>query len=393
MNRHPLLLVCSLAVLATVLVGRAAAGDLKSDMQQAYKASVELFEYVWEPEAFLAKKNEQEISRRLSQLSHNFHQVRQDAPLSMFEPGFRVALEVQEALLQDIKTRFDNGAKEYALWRLRGMVRNCVGCHTRYDVSVDFSGSAPKHESPSFEGKFAEAEFLMATRQFDRASERFYSLATQAGTKDISGADAFRALKMWLVIEVRVKDRLKQAAAQLSKLADNRAFSENRREAISQWIKDLRSLSKDEKKAADPVAYAAELLEPTKDAVQIDVHEQHLVKSLKATALLHLALQQKLPTAKHREASLLLALAYHRIPIQSFEVFRELYLEQTIREFPQTPEAQQAFVLYQEYIEFVNSGSSGLHLEPEDQQKLQELRRLAFGKPALVVPDTFRMIQ
>ena len=58
--------------------------------------------------------------------------------------------------------------------------------------------------------------------------------------------------------------------------------------------------------------------------------------------------------------------------------------------FPNTPEAQKAFVMYQEYIEFMNSGSGGVHLEREDMERLRELRHLAFGKPELVIPDTFR---
>src|SRR5690606_2331569 len=97
-----------------------------------------------------------------------------------------------------------------------------------------------------------------------------------------------------------------------------------------------------------------------------------------ATSILHSFLQTAEGDAR-RQAFFLLALGYQKIPIPSFELFQEMYLEQCIREFPGTVEAKKAYSLLEELIEFESTGSGGLNLDPQDTEKLRELRSLAHG--------------
>ncbi|MCB0344812.1 MAG: hypothetical protein KDD66_06835 [Bdellovibrionales bacterium] len=374
-------------LLLLVCAPRAASSQtLRDDMQKLYGVASELFGYAWDKKKFEDPRSNARIIELLNTLSTDFHQVRTDAPITMFEPGFAEVLKTTEQTLSDIERRFREGDRDYARWQLRGLTANCIACHSRMDVKSDFAGKILLPDDDSFESRFASAEFLMATRQFDKASDALYRLASGSGNKFPGQHDAFRALKMWLVIEARVKNRPSTSISKLKSLLEKEKFSEDQEAAIQQWIEDLGSPQPKE----PSVKSAQKLLEPVIGATAVQDHEAHLVTTLWATSELHELLAGKLSPNHRRTATYLLAVAYNCVPILSFEVYRPLYLERTIRMFPNTPEAQKAFVMYQEYIEFMNSGSGGVHLEREDMERLRELRHLAFGKPELVIPDTFR---
>lgn len=374
------------AVCASLFALASEAQTLRSDMQQVYQVSSELFGYAWDQKKFEDPRAAQRIAELLDKLRTDFHEVRRDAPIAMFEPGFEASLKTTQETLADIQRRFVEGDRDYARWQLRGLTANCIACHSRMDVKADFTGKIPLPDDDSFESRLASAEFLMATRQFDKASDALYRLASSSGKKFPGEHDAFRALKLWLVIETRVKTRPEASISKLKALLKGDNFSGVRKEAIKQWVEDLGQGYPEQ----SSVSTAKDLLEPVLGASAVQEHEEHLVTTLMATSMLHELLSEKISQDELRRGTYLLAVAYNCVPILSFEVYRPLYLERTIRMFPQTEEAQKAFVMYQEYLEYMNSGSGGVHLEHEDMRRLRELRHLAFGKPQLVVPDTFR---
>ncbi len=385
LHKHLCTAVCS-ALILLCTPAAASAQTLRSDMQKLYGVATELFGYAWDEAKFEDPRSTSRINELLEELSTDFHEVRQDAPIEMFEPGFEAILKTTQETLSDIKRRFKEGDRDYARWQLRGLTSNCIACHSRMDVKSDFAGKIPLPEDDSFESRLASAEFLMATRQFDRASDALFRLATGSGNKFPGEHDAFRALKLWLVIEARVKNRPAASTSKLKSLIEMDKFSDEQEDAINQWIEDL-SIPAAKKPSLQS---SRKLLAPVIDATAVQEHEKHLVTTLRATSELHELLASKLDMDQRRGATFLLAVAYNCVPILSFEVYRPLYLERTIRMFPRSEEAQKAFVMYQEYLEFMNSGSGGVHLENEDMKRLRELRHLAFGKPELVIPDTFR---
>ena len=122
---------------------------------------------------------------------------------------------------------------------------------------------------------------------------------------------------------------------------------------------------------------ASELLDEVKSNSSIESDELTLVQTLRATTLLHGYLEGDRTSAERQTPTYLLALAYSHLPISVFDGFRELYLEQCIREFPGTTEAQAALKIYKQNLEIENSGSGGLHLDDESKAKLDELTKLA----------------
>lgn len=365
--------------------------ELRREMLDAYAASRGLFRYVWNPEQFGDKKNQRTIAALLERLGQDFHRVGDLEVAQSRDPGFQVTLLTNQQILSDSQKAIQEGNTAYAAWRLRGLAAQCVACHTRYDARIDFIGDAPIAESPSAQARLAAAEFLLASRQFDKASEELFKIAQDyAGIPEVS-FEGIEALKLWLLVEVRAKNRPQYAAKLLAELLQNAKFSPDHGSILHAWIQQLEQLWAEKKsrlRSPDPIELANELLRPVAAGDSVMQDEKNLVRTLKATALLHQVLETELTVDMRRQATFLLALAYQHVPIPSMEVFRQLYLEQCIREFPGTEEAKKSYILLETYLEEQSSGSGGLHYDDSDLARLGELRRIAFGAGRNVLRET-----
>ncbi len=358
--------------------------NLPTEMRKAYTTTAKLYNYVWSPKNFQDARFEKQILTHLDKLIDTFHRVEVVTPIEAFEPGFRITLEVNREMLVDARNRFAAGDKEYANWKLRGLVGNCTSCHSRYEVPNDFVGAAPMPSGGSFDEQLAYGEFLLASRQFDLASEAFLTLAHKMAITDTASYHLTQSLLRWAVIEARVKNRPQEAARNLDELLKNGHISEQAKRMITAWISQFEKLA--QSPLAPTLQNSTMLLKPVLHLESIENDELNLVNTLKGTSLLHELLLKSSSVEDARKSTLLLGLAYNHIPISSFDVFRDLYLEQCIRQFPNTPEAQLAFKKYEELIEHESSGSSGTHIDPFQQKKLKELRFLAFGSEEDIHP-------
>ena len=361
---------------------------IRREMLDAYQAADELFTYVWTPEMFRNSRNEKKIEQLIDRLIVDFHNIEQRAPIEAFEPGFRIALTVQHNTLDDVRKRFSEGQKEYANWRLRGLSRNCIACHSRFNSPRNLLGSPPRVRDKSVDGRIAAAEFLVASRQFDAGSEELYELASDLLLTEGGLYEAFEALKLWLVVEVRVKNRGQYSAERLESLLESKYLPQEKAEVLRAWASDLGRLNRG---AKDPdqatVIRARQLLVPVFREEAIPEKEKHLVSTLKASAYLHDILRTGLSIEEKRKASYLLAVAYDSMPIQSFDVFAPMYLEQCIREFPQTKEAQLSYQRLKTRTELDSTGSGGLHLDRGQQERLKKLRGSAYGARSSLLSD------
>ena len=364
------------------------AAMIGGDMLDAYKSADELYTYVWTPEMFREKQNEKKIEGLLDRLIVDFHNVEKRAPVEAFEPGFRIALAAQQNTLSDVRKRFSAGQKDYANWRLRGLSRNCIACHSRFGSSKSILGSPPRVRADSIEGRLAAAEFLVASRQFDKGSDALYKLGSDLLLSRSGSYDAFEALKLWLVVEVRVKRRSEYSIERLNSLLESRDIPLGKAELLREWIADLKRPRVETQSSNDKnIAAARKLLAPVINEQTIEEKESHLVATLNASAVLHDALEGMLSKEKKKEATYLLAVAYDNMPIQSLDVFAPMYLEQCIREFPATKEAQLAFRRLKLRTEVEGTGSGGTHLDSNQKSALQELKQLAFGEQGASMSD------
>jgi len=371
--------------------------DIRPEMRLTYAAAHELYGYVWNPPAFNDPANRERILSLLDQMSTNFHRIQNVAKDQAQDPGFKVTLDTQQNLLQDARNRFVQGKLDYSNWRLRNVSTNCISCHTRQQIKVDFLGDEPVPQDTSFESKLSSAEFLLATRQFDRASTQFLTLAKEAAPDPQKptprgSLEAIKALKNWLLVEVRVKDRPGQAAKTLRETIPTLGLSKDHSKLATFWGSQLAELEA-QKARQLPWLAESESLVPASDNATTEAEDLlNLPRTLRATALLHPRLGDtalspesgqptpgvtKLTDLERRRALLILARAYSRVPLPSMDGFKAQYLEQSIREFPHTDEAKEALIILENYTEETHSGSGGYHLEVEERERLEELRKLA----------------
>lgn len=349
---------------------------LRGDMRDAYSQARTLYGYVWSDELFSSPKSEKKIAEAIERLATDFHQAELDTPVEAFEPGFRIAISSQKDLLRDAALRFREGKKDYAQWRLRGMAGNCIGCHSRYQVPIDFVGDLPPTSTSTPETLLSKGEFLFATRQFDAASNHLYETAELFAKSRAGWQLQFRTLKLWLVIEARIKNRPAESAKLLESALAKADAPDAYRPILDAWAKDLRELSTGKQTRPVTLSDAEKLLAPLGTEPTVAFAEERLVPTLLATSALHEILQKNPAGNERRRGTFLLAKAYAAIPLDLFQPFEQQYEEITIRDFPHTDEALEALKLYERSLE-QSLGNSDEPL-PEDQtSKLTELRKLA----------------
>ncbi|MFN8392349.1 MAG: hypothetical protein U0136_18795 [Bdellovibrionota bacterium] len=364
------------------------APEIRTEMRDAYQQARELFGYVWSPTMFQEKRNEKRIAALLAALGEDFHRVEIDAPLDKFEPGFRVTLLAQRRLLADAGERFNEGKKDYANWKLRGMTANCISCHSRYQVPVNFIGDYPNPDESSSESRLAQAEFLFATRQFDVASTRLEELARSFASIESGWRDAYRALKLWLVIQVRTKNESEKAALFLERFVADGHVPSDYAPVLRRWIDDLRHPIPAPSGPEQFVSAAKLLLDGFAKDSTVDDDDGRLVSTLRATSLLHQQLESSPTPELRKRATYLLGLAYSHLSIPLFEPFAEQYLQVCIRDFPHTVEARKAYELYSERLTGDLGVSGEQQLSKSQQKELTELKKLASPESSATINDT-----
>lgn len=360
-------------------------------MRKAYGNVFELYSYAWDEESFFSKKSEPEITRLLKSLGENFHEIDDQSGMRALEPGFKITLAQQQDLISELQAQFKRGNKDYVQWRLRGLAQNCISCHTQIQDSTKFFTSMPKdkRDSRSFEKRSSEAEFLLATRQFKSAAKSFLSLAKDLIDERAEEIKISYALKHWLLTQVRVIRNKERVLKELAKLIKSTDYDVGLNEVLINWKNDLGYLElNNQLNPAQCTSKADSYLKPYAKIVTFKVQDERLVKTLYFTSCLHQTLQEQIDTSTRKKALFLLAVAYDRMPISFFELNRELYSEQVILEYPQTVEAEIAFELFQERVFVSNTGSGGLHLDLDQQQRLKKLRSLAYGEDQSTLDDS-----
>ncbi len=347
-------------------------------MRDAYQASAKLFSYVWTPSSFMNDSYEKEISSLINRLVKDFHKIESDSK-DQDDPGFAVALNAQNRLLADAYERFNEGKKEYAWWKLKGLTHNCAACHSRFSSRMDFLGVHASGDDTSFEAKLAASEFLIASRQFSRASRELLKLTESVSGLKGGGTYALQALRLWLMVEVRVQESFHGAASELSRIKDTENLTEEQKHLLSSWIVHLQELQSMKPFFEDTsvISHVRDLLGSLTEERTLSQDDIDLVKTARASSLLHSLSFEELSSAGKREALLLLGVSYQRNTVPGFKDLAPMFFEQCIRQFPHTPEAKMSYELFEREFQMLHTGSGGEYVSDDEQKLLDKLKALA----------------
>jgi len=372
--------------------------DMKEQMDRVYQAVAKLSDLSWHPVMFADPANRQEIIGLLNTLKGDFHKVdgKDAKPTHPVFDGFKLSLDILEGQIEDIRLRFEEGSTDYAAWKIKGLSANCVACHSRFNLPAPFALPLPGGDGAStVDSRMQRSIFLFAGRQY---AESLSELELIIKSKESSGA-RLEALKLWLYLQLRVLGQPEVARTGLQLFYEQDTSKTDLPILVSKRKKTkqkicLEQTSVDRSEFATLVHSWIEALDAGEFAspeeallrhrqsmdseVSIPTREKMLVVYLGIISLVHKQLDMPIQEAERRHALLLLAWAYKSMPIALFELDREMYMEQCIREYPGSDEAKKCYLLFKEHIEETFSGANGLFLTDSQHRQLAKLRSIAY---------------
>lgn len=348
---------------------------IRREMDSVFSTYRELQGFMLSRSGFVDEKNKSTIEALLSGLSERFHTVQSIKARHENDPSFVANLNSMRELLADAKSRFADGRKDYALWRLRYAADLCVGCHTRYEVNVDFT---PPAEYLGQRNAYEQGQYYMATRQFEKAHDAFV-LAAASPQADMQRIDALRRL---LVIYTRVNPDPARAVRELTRLRAKLRLGDFEQEELASWLSSLRRWQNEGRFQLDPVRQAGHLIEQAR-VIRQSTKQAGSVELLRASSILHRLLEETPDKGRERSVILyLLGLSYKELPFSFGEDLPEVMFEESIRSYPASDLAAKAYREYHESVTIGFTGSGGTEIPEEINRSLRELYDLAHQKPA-----------
>ncbi len=349
------------------------AEEVQSSMQKLLVPLRTLQPLLANEDKFTDSDNQDKIHEQLIALRRDFHSLERIPTKYRYQPGFEESVKHAAQLLDDASSRFDEGRKEYAWWRLQGLPTDCFSCHATYKVSNEYSNTAMVDESLN---PLERARFLMATRQFTEAKRTLLSALDD---------DAYRLyddqiLRSLLLIETRISKDPKESLEIFRGILKSGKLPLDDAHTVQRWLKGMEVWSKAPAvKEGNKLATGEKLIRA--GATRGIDFTQDDVALLRGTALVHESLEAgNLNESQRRKAIYLLGYAYSQLPQFFTEGWDELYLEKCIKNFPNTQEAKWAYNIYSDKVMNDFTGSGGINIPAEIKLHLEDLRKKAYGE-------------
>jgi len=346
------------------------AEDIREDMQDAYGAFERLQPYFTDSAAFEDSKNQAEISSLLGNLAESFHGMEGIDSRFHDKPGFNATLELMQEAIKDAATRFNEGKKSYAFWRLRGLSNHCVSCHMAHHPELTF------YDEPDVSGLSAheQGNFYLSTRQYPEASRAYLKALQESDSPSV----AMNSLRQWLLVKTRTNADPEEALSTLNVILSTLELPAYKEQEVQGWIASLNRWIAEEKRQIN-IASAENLLNIA-GIHDFEYGRTDTVSVLRATAILHSILYNpSLTKAERGRAFYLLGFSYSRLPMFFISEMPEIYLQLAIKEVPGSDQAKAAFNLYKDLVSLDFTGSGGTHIPEDVAQRLENLHKEAYG--------------
>lgn len=369
----------ALGLLALLLAADPAAPspELQSTMRLGFSAITRLQPYVVSPPAFRDPAHLAELKANLDVLARVEHTVADERR----GPGAQAIARLFDQQVGRARFEVNSGQFEAARFRLSGLTALCLGCHQRQPADLDFTDASRVVDRLKLM-PLERAEYLAATRQFDRAIEAWQAALAKAPENDVEAMDQARALRSALAVAVRNKDDPAAALALLKEVAGRLQLPQFVSQAIVRWAADVRRWQREKVGAqglepADALAHARRLLAESGALDSVAIDDRRYIAHLRAAGYLEQALARGGAAAWRSEALYLLGIATAAIAETPLWELDGLYLEACVREAPHTAQAKKCAQRLADRIKLAYATPKGLDIPGDVGARLGELRALA----------------
>lgn len=318
--------------------------------------------------------------KRLAQLAHDMQGVGNESFQMSADQDPSIALIAglfkEETLLALSHLRA--GHRAYARRVLKTIPNFCITCHTR---STGLDLSSVEQQIPKTLNPLERAQFLEATREFDRALDEYEKILSDAAIGQTRPLEWEQAARFAIATAVRVKRAPERALTLVDQVLASPAASASFKNDAEKWKITLQEWKKEKSETAerrDDLFDEAKSM--FKDAVKVQEYRADRsadILYLRVSAMLHDFLSRFPNDVKAGEAMLMLGMCYETLQDLQIWSLHDLYYETCVRKYPHTSVGYACYIRYEQSTFFGYTGSGGTLLPPEVEKHLLELRLLA----------------
>lgn len=365
-------------VCSTLHAGEDTDGRTRADMTRFFELVTTVFQLSLDADSFEDPENRDRILDALSGLAEASRMLgaHGEEPAPSYDYfGRALARDATEAVL-----RFRQNRHEGARFVVGKLTNNCFDCHSRLPSDRVFRPGGPFLEELDA-GALSRrdlARLQVVTRQIGPAMDTFeeilLSTDTPAAKLAVSGV-----FEEYFAVGLRVLcdfDRVLECLEQFAKRPDVPPYLNGR---INRWYTDLKQIRKAEKNPkGDLLERGRALVRDAQYQSEFPNDPRAMARFVVASGCLLRYLQQDRGADPGRlaEAYYLLGVAESSISRSYWSSETEMLLEKSIRLAPGSVFARMAYNFLEEYTIRGYTGSSGVHVPPDVQERLDELRAL-----------------
>lgn len=342
--------------------------QLKFEMDQALPLLVS-------PKDFHNPNNQSQVENRLRSLHQIGTKVSHEAALKDHDP----ILEFLSVGFQDeIDRSFEaylQGHREFARVSLLNVSAYCIECHTRTQSGPSFETSTIDKNWSKMR-KIDQVDYLVATRQFERARLTINDIAKRGLTSDINVFDLDRAVRLGLMVTVRYQQSPEHTATLVQNLLQTSQLPFYLKSAALAWKAQIDAWKK-EPSSTDTLALSRQILA----TAQASHSEERFleVQMFRIQALLNPLINTEKNSNRLSEALFLLGQSYEITKDLALWTLHESYYEACIQKAPGSSWARRCYDAYERSIYLGYTGTRGTQLPGDVQTKLKSLKKMAYS--------------
>lgn len=354
--------------------------ELKTEMRK-FKSIIEgLKPYMMDNQKFNAKENEKDIT---AQIEHLRSQIESTAHRGyLIREDYKTTLAMLSEHVRSTEKNFAAGRKDFARYMLHNSLQTCISCHSRLPANTaPFMDDVPLAKNKI---RFAEAEFLFATRRFSEVTPVFETLVQNYPKNDLSLSDAMGALDYTATLYARILRDPKGGAKAFTAILKKKNLPPFLTEDVEGWRDYFDAWGRQKpfefegKKDTDVIAAVEGILKEEKRDPYYLRDRSNDIAFLRASGLLHEFLIHFPESPLRPQAYYLLGQSYLSLSQQFFTGVDQMYLKQCIQDFPKSPVAKKCYNLLEESIYLGYSGSSGTHVPYDVLQELNKFKKSVY---------------